>query len=464
MRCSTHNNDMPDYGLPPVNGGPAAVNRKNFYGATDDRTLQDVANLNATISHKFTRERDAAQPDAVLALPDQRARVRAEQRRHAVGERASTRRSRRPISSNTTALPLESLYVGHRQPRPGHHRFVALQPDRPHHRLRDRADPASADHRPRARPGHERHAATRPATSRAIRTSSFASCRSSTRLYAPAAGLPSVHGQPGRRRSATDVAPYINDTMSFADYWKVVAGVRYDRYHASLTNSINLPPSASQTHRLHQRARRRDLPADRDAVVLRRRTARRSIRRSRRWRSPAASSRSIRRRASQYEVGGKWDVLDGNLSLTAAHLPDREGQHALADLHRRLRADRQRPRARLPAERPPGRITQPCRSSAATPTSTPRSSRRRCSTTRKGKVPANTPKNSASLWTTYNFTREWQAGTGVAYMSDRFTSNTNAVKVDDYFRWDAMVAYQPAEVGRPAERAEPHQPPRTTTR
>ncbi len=44
----THNHDMPDYGLPPVNGAPATVNRKNFYGATDDRTIQDVVNLNAT--------------------------------------------------------------------------------------------------------------------------------------------------------------------------------------------------------------------------------------------------------------------------------------------------------------------------------------------------------------------------------------------------------------------------------
>ena len=60
----------------------------------------------------------------------------------------------------------------------------------------------------------------------------------------------------------------------------------------------------------------------------------------------------------------------------------------------------------------------------------------------QGKVPANTPKNSASLWTAYNFTREWQAGTGVTYMSDRYASNNNAVKVPDYFRWDAMVAWQ----------------------
>ena len=60
----------------------------------------------------------------------------------------------------------------------------------------------------------------------------------------------------------------------------------------------------------------------------------------------------------------------------------------------------------------------------------------------QGKVPANTPKNSASLWTAYRFAREWQAGTGVAYMSDRFTSNNNAVQVPSYLRWDAMVAYE----------------------
>ena len=50
----THYDDMPDYGLPPVNGGPAGVNRKNFYGLTDDRTIQDVLNLNAIVNHRFS--------------------------------------------------------------------------------------------------------------------------------------------------------------------------------------------------------------------------------------------------------------------------------------------------------------------------------------------------------------------------------------------------------------------------
>ena len=49
----THNTDMPDYGLPPVNGKPADVDRHNFYGVTDDRTFQDVAEFSARVQHKI---------------------------------------------------------------------------------------------------------------------------------------------------------------------------------------------------------------------------------------------------------------------------------------------------------------------------------------------------------------------------------------------------------------------------
>jgi catecholate siderophore receptor len=58
-----------------------------------------------------------------------------------------------------------------------------------------------------------------------------------------------------------------------------------------------------------------------------------------------------------------------------------------------------------------------------------------------GKVPLNTPRNSATLWTTYNVSREWEAGGGLTYMSDRFVNNTNVVSVGSYVRFDATVAY-----------------------
>ncbi|MEO6749583.1 MAG: TonB-dependent receptor plug domain-containing protein, partial [Casimicrobiaceae bacterium] len=48
-----HNHDMPDYGLPPLDGHPAPVSSSTFFGLTDDRTVQDVAAVTARIKHRF---------------------------------------------------------------------------------------------------------------------------------------------------------------------------------------------------------------------------------------------------------------------------------------------------------------------------------------------------------------------------------------------------------------------------
>ena len=135
----THNHDMPDYGLPPVNGAPAQVNRKNFYGATDDRTIQDVVNLNATITPQVHAEASrCATRRSYSHYTDRRARVGAEQRRHAVANGVYTAFPATNLG-NTTLLPLDVAVRRPRQPRPRDHRHVALQPDRPDHRIRDRA-------------------------------------------------------------------------------------------------------------------------------------------------------------------------------------------------------------------------------------------------------------------------------------------------------------------------------------
>jgi catecholate siderophore receptor len=48
-----HNQDQPDYGLPPLNGHPVNVDRNTAYGFNSDRTNQDVASFNAGIKHKI---------------------------------------------------------------------------------------------------------------------------------------------------------------------------------------------------------------------------------------------------------------------------------------------------------------------------------------------------------------------------------------------------------------------------
>ncbi|NUT74379.1 TonB-dependent siderophore receptor [Pseudomonas sp. C1C7] len=54
----------------------------------------------------------------------------------------------------------------------------------------------------------------------------------------------------------------------------------------------------------------------------------------------------------------------------------------------------------------------------------------------------NTPKNSASLWTTYQVTPKLTIGGGAFYVDDVFGSVANTTMVDSYVRYDAMAAYK----------------------
>src|SRR5262249_23142419 len=47
--------------------------------------------------------------------------------------------------------------------------------------------------------------------------------------------------------TADTLAVYANDTLELGKQWKAVGGVRWDRYKASITNTLSLPPSARQT-------------------------------------------------------------------------------------------------------------------------------------------------------------------------------------------------------------------------
>jgi catecholate siderophore receptor len=60
----------------------------------------------------------------------------------------------------------------------------------------------------------------------------------------------------------------------------------------------------------------------------------------------------------------------------------------------------------------------------------------------EGKQLQNTPRYSATLWTTYDIGEKWQVGTGVFYVSERFANTSNTNEVPKTVRWDATAAYQ----------------------
>ena len=56
----------------------------------------------------------------------------------------------------------------------------------------------------------------------------------------------------------------------------------------------------------------------------------------------------------------------------------------------------------------------------------------------------NTPRNSASIWTTYTAKR-FTVGLGPRFMGKRFGNNTNTRNVDAYATLDAMVSFQASQ-------------------
>jgi catecholate siderophore receptor len=55
---------------------------------------------------------------------------------------------------------------------------------------------------------------------------------------------------------------------------------------------------------------------------------------------------------------------------------------------------------------------------------------------------ANVPTHSANVWVTYDFLEKWQIGGGPSYVGSRFSNNANANRIPGFIRWDSTIAYQ----------------------
>jgi catecholate siderophore receptor len=60
----------------------------------------------------------------------------------------------------------------------------------------------------------------------------------------------------------------------------------------------------------------------------------------------------------------------------------------------------------------------------------------------EGKTYPNTPRNTATLWSTYRLAPAWEAGGGLVYSSERFLNNFETAVTDAYTRFDATLAYR----------------------
>jgi catecholate siderophore receptor len=419
-----HNRDMPDYGIPALNGHPAPVPRNTFYGMTDDRTIQDVQTLSARIEHKFS---DAFS----ISNQTQFSHSRTDARETAPGAVLTGPLSTSPALSNGnfTSLPLSDLYVR----LASHDRVIennSLYNDTMV-RYRFNLGPVRNDVIAGVELGHETY-----------------SNQASTRNNLPVVSLldpvytptPSnVYSTPGNRAEsgANEFAAYVNDTVSLGHHWKLIGGLRWDRFQAHIANTISLPAYASQTNYFTSvRAGAVYQPTDWQSYYVSYGT---SFDPSLEALTVTNFTQTLKPESTKsYEVGGKWDLLDGNVSVNSA-LFQQEMNNARTQTSTGEYTLEGDIRVRGFQTGVSGHITNKWQVFGAYTYMDGTIMKALDGT--QGNTPANTPRNTLTLWTTYEVAPHWEIGGGPTYMSSRYAAPNNLVQVGGYTRWDAMAAY-----------------------
>jgi catecholate siderophore receptor len=433
-----HNHDQADYGLPAINGAPVNVGRDTAYGLDSDRTNSDVVALNGTIKHKISENttfRNMAQFNYVHTD----ARETAPQ---SVGTIDGITGIFTPISG-TTSLPLSSLFVRGQ----AHDRILTDYSIFNQTELTSKFDFGGFRHDALiglevGHDGYNNQQSNRfgncPAAAPST-TQSFVGC---TPLVDPSysAFSNNVPSTPYNKAggSANTIAVYAGDTVALNDQFKLVGGLRQDRYVANVSNTITAPLNASQAiNFLSVRAGGIWQPTSAQAYYLSYGT---SFDPSLEQLTGTVGTTSLDpEKNKSWELGGKWDVTE-NLATNAsifqitkenARSQISAGEYAL-DGTVRVRGSALGATGRLSKRwQITGNYTyldaQVIKASATDGT--------------QGKVPVNVPKHSFTAWSTYRLAKGWEVGAGPTYMSQRFVNATDTVSVGGYTRWDAMLAY-----------------------
>jgi catecholate siderophore receptor len=143
-----------------------------------------------------------------------------------------------------------------------------------------------------------------------------------------------------------------------------------------------------------------------------------------------------------YEIGTKWDLLNQRLSLTAAIFrTQKENARVQVDTTAYENAGTTRVDGlELSAT---GKITEKWQVFAGySYLDSKQVDGGPLGKANDGNELPNTPKNSASVWTTYAVTPKLTIGGGAFYVDDVFGSVANTTMVDSYVRYDAMAAYK----------------------
>jgi catecholate siderophore receptor len=411
--------EVPDYGLPFSPGGNAAnpskpvdVNIDNFFGFTDDFFDQKVDSLSLRVEHKFsptlslrnqTQYSKTNTHAAPTVYPAVTATTTDRDRREREQEDESLFNQTDVVLKFDTGAVKHTLVTGFEIGRENYDRQGYTWTGEPNQSLQN---PVYG-----------------PMPSSVTRATDATRTENEAMTY----------------------ALYVNDTLELNKQWKLIAGLRWDDYSIEANTITNANGAVAKIGRTDEMTSTRAgviyQPDDRQSYYLSYGT---SFNPSAEASTLSTTNEGLEPEENRsFEVGAKWDLFGGKLSLnTALFRVEKDNARTLDPLtgltvlNGNTRVDGFEVSAS-------GQVAPNWQVFASyTYLDGKIVSLREAAGVRDGNVLPNTPEHSTSLWTVYGFAPAWEIGGGIVYSTERFLNTANTSMIDGYVRLDATLAYK----------------------
>ncbi|MGR6738698.1 TonB-dependent receptor [Pseudomonas chlororaphis] len=236
---------------------------------------------------------------------------------------------------------------------------------------------------------------------------------------------------------------YVQDLIELTPHWKALVGVRYDvfdqEYSDDLTHSSLSRTDTTWSPRV-------GLVYQPDQIQSYYISVSRSYQPSAEMFALSTSNQDLEpEETTNFEIGGKWDLFDNRLALTAALFRlERTNMKTTdpANPSKLVLAGEQRTDGlELTASGQLSDKWQVYAGYAYLDAEITKSNSRTNGVANEGQTPTLTPRHSANLWLVRSLTQEWRVGMGANYVDDRYTALDNQVVMPAYTTVDAALLY-----------------------
>jgi catecholate siderophore receptor len=412
--------DIPDYGFPFVSGSPLVADRDNFYGYTDDYFRQDVNIFSARVSHEFT-------PSVTMRNQTQYTSAHIEARPTTINGTTGVRNPRQREIDDSALFNQTDL-------------IVRIQGDTLSHTITAGAEIGRDDYEAQT---YTTTASLAPGGTPF--TQDFANP-----TYGPLPADAVIARQAFTDNVGNTLAFYVNEQLDIGAHWKLVGGVRWDRFEIESIITPNTGLTADQPDAPVEKTDtmtsvRAGVVYQPDEMQTYYASYGTSFNPSAETLTLSEANRNVDPEKNQsYELGAKLSLGDGQLLLTGAifRVEKTDARTTDAVFGTVLDGDIRVQGIEFGVS---GNVTDAWKVLAGYTYLDGEILRLTESGgsggVRDGNDYLNTPKHSASFWTTYELPLGLQFGGGLVYVDDRYLNNANTSTTDGYARFDATAAY-----------------------